>query len=335
MRIAINGFGRIGRLTARLLLERDDLELVAINDLAPVNTLAHLFQFDSIHGVHDSEIRVDDRHMVIDNSRIFIANERNPIDLPWEALGIDLVIESTGIFRSLELARGHIKAGAEKVLISAPATGAGIKTIVVGVNDHLLTSEDRVVSNASCTTNCLAPLAKILHDAYEIESGFITTVHAYTSDQNIQDGPHRDLRRARAAALSIIPTSTGAAKAVEKVIPELRGRLDGLAMRVPVPSGSITDFTAVLKRKTSVAELHELFECHARDSMKHILKILDHPLVSADIVGSSYSSIIDPFLTRVVGDQIKICAWYDNEAGYANRVVDLASKMVRSIAIHQ
>ncbi|MGB1075913.1 MAG: type I glyceraldehyde-3-phosphate dehydrogenase [Flavobacteriales bacterium] len=325
-RVAINGFGRIGRLAFRAMLDRADLEVVAINDLTGVETLAHLLRYDSIHGRFSGQVEVSSGHLVVNGQTIQISAERNPENLGWGAAGIDIVVESTGVFADAEKASAHLRAGAKKVLISAPASG-DLKTIVLGVNDNILTAEDRIVSNASCTTNCLAPMAKVLDDTFGIQQGFITTVHAYTADQRLQDAPHKDLRRARAAALSMIPTSTGAAKAVGLVLPQLAGKLDGLAVRVPTPTGSVTDLTAVLNRNATAEEVNNAMKAAAAGPMKGVLEYSTDPLVSVDIVGNPHSCIFDSGLTKCQGTVVKVFGWYDNEAGYATRVADLAERL--------
>ena len=319
--IAINGFGRIGRLAFRQLLDREGVRVVGINDLTDVNTLAHLLKFDSVHGRFAGEVSV-----VVNGETIHITAERNPADLPWSTLKVDVVVESTGVFATAEKAGLHLEAGAGKVVISAPAKG-DLKTVVLGVNDHILTADDRIVSNASCTTNCLAPMAKVLDDLYGIDHGFITTIHAYTADQRLQDAPHSDLRRARAAALSMIPTSTGAAKAVGLVLPQLAGRLDGLAIRVPTPTGSVTDLTAILKKPATAAEVNAAMKHASQGAMKGILEYSEDPLVSVDIVGNGHSCIFDSGLTLATGTTVKVFGWYDNEAGYAARVADLVGRI--------
>lgn len=325
-RIAINGFGRIGRLAFRQMSSRADLEVVAINDLTDVETLAHLLKYDSIHGLFQGEVHVAGGNLVVNGREIQISAERNPSDLPWGTMNVDLVVESTGVFADAEKAAAHLQAGAGKVIISAPAKG-DLKTIVLGVNDSILTDEDQIVSNASCTTNCLAPMAKVLDDTFGLEKGFITTVHAYTADQRLQDAPHKDLRRARAAALSMIPTSTGAAKAVGLVLPTLAGKLDGMAVRVPTPTGSVTDLTAVLKREATSDEVNAALKAAAEGPMKGILQFCEDPIVSVDIVGNTHSCILDAALTKCSGTLVKVFGWYDNEAGYATRVVDLAARI--------
>ena len=325
-RIAINGFGRIGRLAFRQLVNRPSFTVVGINDLTDVETLAHLLKYDSIHGLFPGDVTVSNGNLVVNGQEIQITAERNPADLPWAAGNVDLVVESTGVFADAEKASAHLTAGAGKVIISAPAKG-DLKTIVLGVNDDILTAEDRIVSNASCTTNCLAPMAKVLNDTFGLEKGYITTIHAYTADQRLQDAPHRDLRRARAAALSMIPTSTGAAKAVGLVLPELDGKLDGMAVRVPTPTGSVTDLTATLKTEATAEEVNTALKAAAEGPMKGILQYCEDPIVSVDIVGNTHSCILDAALTKCTGNLVKVFGWYDNEAGYATRVVDLAERL--------
>lgn len=325
-RIAINGFGRIGRLAFRQFMSRPQFEVVSINDLTDVDTLAHLLKYDSIHGAYPGEVSVVNGNLMVQGKEIQITAERNPSDLPWGNQSIDIVVESTGVFADAEKASAHLTAGAGKVIISAPAKG-DLKTVVLGVNDNILTSDDRIVSNASCTTNCLAPMAKVLNDSFGMETGFITTIHAYTADQRLQDAPHRDLRRARAAALSMIPTSTGAAKAVGLVLPELAGKLDGMAVRVPTPTGSVTDLTATLSRETTAEEVNAALKAAAEGPMKGFLQYCEDPIVSVDIVGNPHSCILDAALTKCSGNLVKLFGWYDNEAGYATRVVDLAERL--------
>jgi glyceraldehyde 3-phosphate dehydrogenase len=325
-RIAINGFGRIGRLAFRQFMSRPQFEVVSINDLTDVDTLAHLLKYDSIHGAYPGEVSVVNGNLMVQGKEIQITAERNPSDLPWGNQSIDIVVESTGVFADAEKASAHLTAGAGKVIISAPAKG-DLKTVVLGVNDNILSADDRIVSNASCTTNCLAPMAKVLNDTFGMETGFITTIHAYTADQRLQDAPHRDLRRARAAALSMIPTSTGAAKAVGLVLPELAGKLDGMAVRVPTPTGSVTDLTATLSRETTAEEVNAALKAAAEGPMKGFLQYCEDPIVSVDIVGNPHSCILDAALTKCSGNLVKLFGWYDNEAGYATRVVDLAERL--------
>ena len=331
IKLGINGFGRIGRLVFRAILERgdSDFDVVGVNDLTDAKTLAHLFKYDSVHGPFPGEVSVDGDGLVINGDRFPVFSERDPKALPWGDLGCDVVVESTGVFRSKEKAYAHIEGGAKKVVISAPAKGNIDATIVLGVNDDTLTGDEEVISNASCTTNCLAPMVKVLDDAFGVTRGFMTTVHAYTADQNLQDAPHSDLRRARAAALSIIPTTTGAAKAVGLVLPHLKGKLDGFALRVPTPTGSITDLTAELGQDVSIDEVNALFQQAAGDGMNGILQFSDEPIVSSDIVHNPHSCILDSPSTMTNGNLVKVVGWYDNEWGYANRTVDIVAKLMQ------
>ncbi|KQQ01354.1 MULTISPECIES: type I glyceraldehyde-3-phosphate dehydrogenase [unclassified Rathayibacter] len=326
VKIGINGFGRIGRNFLRAALAKgSDLEIVAVNDLTDNKALAHLLKYDSITGRLDATVELDGDKIVVNGKPIIVLEERDPANLPWGELGVDVVIESTGRFTKSEDARKHITAGAKKVIVSAPATGSDVATIVLGVNEGTYDPQVHdIVSNASCTTNCLAPLAKVLLDNFGIERGLMTTVHAYTADQNLQDGPHSDLRRARAAAVNIIPTSTGAAKALGLVIPELVGKLDGYALRVPVPTGSITDLTVELTTPATVEEINAAYKAAAEGDLEGILKYTEDPIVSSDIVTDPHSSIFDAGLTKVIGNQVKVASWYDNEWGYSNRLVDVA-----------
>jgi len=326
IKVAINGFGRIGRLTFKSLLGRDNVEIVAINDLTDNKTLAHLLKYDSVHGRFDGTVTYDDNSLTVNGQHIAALAERDPKLLPWKDMGVDIVLESTGRFVDEAGAGQHITAGAKKVVISAPATG-NIPTVVLGVNEDTLTGNETIISNASCTTNCLAPMAKVLDDVFGIEKGYITTVHAYTSDQNLQDAPHKDLRRARAAAYSIIPTSTGAAKAVGLVLPQLKGKLDGIAMRVPVPDGSLTDLTVVLKKEATKQEINDALKAAADGAMKGILEYTTDPIVSIDIVGNPHSCIFDSELTSTNGTLAKVVGWYDNETGYSTRTADLIQKL--------
>jgi len=327
IRVAINGFGRIGRLTFRALQSNRKANVVAINDLTDNQTLAHLLKYDSAQGIFNAKVSADDTHLKVNSKKIAAFSERDPAKLPWKKLKIDVVIESTGVFRTYEGAENHIKAGAKKVVISAPGKGGNIPTIVQGINDDILTKKDKIISNASCTTNCLAPMVKVLDDKFGIDSGFMTTVHAYTSDQRIQDAPHSDLRRARAAALNIIPTSTGAAKAISLVLPHLAGKLNGFAMRVPIITGSIVDFTCIVQKSVSVEAINRAFKTAAGKSLKGFLQYNTEAIVSSDIVGNTHSCIFDSPLTDVQGQQIKVVGWYDNEAGYSNRLADIAIKL--------
>lgn len=326
IRVAINGFGRIGRLTFRALLERENVEVVGINDLTDNHTLAHLLKYDSVHGRFNGTVEADETSLTVNGQRIEVFAEREPKNLPWGRLGVDVVLESTGRFVDEKGAGGHLEAGAKKVVISAPAKG-NVPTVVLGVNDNTMTGEETILSNASCTTNCLAPMAKVLDDAFGIEKGYITTVHAYTADQNLQDAPHSDLRRARAAAYSIIPTSTGAAKAVGLVLPHLNGKLDGVAMRVPIPDGSMTDLTVVLKREVTKEEVNAAMKKAAEGELKGILEYTEDPIVSIDIVGNPHSCIFDAKLTSANGTLLKVVGWYDNESGYSNRAADLIARI--------
>lgn len=326
--LAINGFGRIGRLCFRNLVNNTEVQIVAINDLTDTKTLAHLLKRDTVHGSFDHDISFDENSITVDGRNIKIFAQRDPSDLPWEELNIDLVLECTGIFRDQAGMGKHIEAGAKKVLLSAPAK-KGVKTIVLGVNDHLLNVDDIFISNASCTTNCLAPMVKVLNDNFGIEKGFMTTVHSYTSDQRLQDAPHSDLRRARAAAVNIIPTTTGAAQAVSLVLPEMEGKLDGFAMRVPTPTGSVTDLTVNLSRDVSAEEINQAMENAAQNELKGILSYSTEPLVSSDITGDKHSCIFDSDLTIANGNLVKVVGWYDNEAGYAARLADLAIRMAK------
>ncbi len=337
-RIGINGFGRIGRNFYRALKVQQaqgsgsDIEVVAVNDLTDNATLAHLLKFDSILGRFPQEITLEGNETIVVGSEKIKALElkEGPAALPWRALGVDVVVESSGHFNSADKARGHLEAGAKKVVISAPATGADI-TIVIGVNDDKYDGSQNIISNASCTTNCLGPLAKVLNDEFGIVRGLMTTIHAYTHDQNLQDGPHKDLRRARAAAVNIVPTSTGAAKGIGIVLPELQGKLDGYALRVPVPTGSITDLTAEISKEASAEDINAAYKAAAEGSLKGILKYYDAPIVSTDIVTDPHSSIFDSGLTKVIGNQAKVVSWYDNEWGYSNRLVDLVALVGRSL----
>jgi glyceraldehyde 3-phosphate dehydrogenase len=328
-KIAINGFGRIGRLVFRVLMQKEGYQVVAINDLTDAKTLAHLLKYDSVHGILPEEIKAEADAIVIDGRRIKIYAEKDPEKLPWKELEIDLVVESTGVFRKRAQAEKHITAGAKKVIISAPAKDKIDSTIVLGVNDDILQDDHVVVSNASCTTNCLAPVMKVITENFGVESVFMSTIHSYTGDQRILDFPHSDLRRARAAAVNIIPTTTGAAIATSKVIPSLEGKIDGMAMRVPTPNGSLVDVNIVVDRETSIEEVNEMMKKAADGNLKGILEYTEAPLVSTDIVGNPHSSIFDSSLTMVNGNLIKLISWYDNEWGYSNRVADLIVKMTK------
>lgn len=325
-RIAINGFGRIGRLTLRNLLSHKDVEIVAINDLTDNATLAHLFKHDSVHGKYPGEVSADANYIYIDGRKIDGLSEKDPAKLPWGAMNVDVVLECTGRFVGADDAGMHLTAGAKRVIISAPAKG-DIPTVVLGVNEEIIDPSHKIYSNASCTTNCLAPMVKVLDDAFGIEKGYMTTVHAYTSDQRIQDAPHSDLRRARTAAVNIIPTSTGAAKAVGLVLPHLKGKLDGGAMRVPVADGSITDFTVILKNPATADEINAAMKAAAEGPLKGVLEYSTAPLVSTDILGNPHSCIFDSELTKSSGTMAKVVGWYDNEAGYSARLSDLALRI--------
>lgn len=332
VRIAINGFGRIGRVTLRRILLRPDMVLVAINDLAECANLAHLLKYDSVHGSFDGTISCSDNKMIVNGHEISVFNEPDPAKLPWKELQIDVVIESTGLFIEPEKALLHVhKSGARKVIISAPAKDEqeGVPYIVLGVNDHLIDRNALVISNASCTTNNVAPLIKLLNDNWGVQKGFITTVHSYTKDQNLVDGPHKDWRRGRAAAYSIVPTTTGAAKAATRIFPHLVGNLGGAGIRVPVPDGSLTDLTCTLDKSASVEAINAVFKAAAENEMKGILEYTEDPIVSADIIGNTHSAVFDAGLTAVLGDKnklVKVVAWYDNEMGYASRLVELIEK---------
>ncbi|HEY4022218.1 MAG TPA: type I glyceraldehyde-3-phosphate dehydrogenase [Pseudonocardiaceae bacterium] len=330
VRVGVNGFGRIGRNFWRAVRAGGyDIEIVAFNDLGDVTTMAHLLKYDSIQGPLHADVQVTDKGITVDGKLITALAERDPGKLPWKDLGVDVVIESTGFFTDAAKARAHVdEGGAKKVIISAPAKGEDL-TVVFGVNDGDYDGSQTIISNASCTTNCLGPLAKVVNDAFTIERGLMTTIHAYTQDQNLQDAPHKDLRRARAAAINIVPTSTGAAKAIGLVLPELKGKLDGYALRVPVPTGSVTDLTATVGRETSVDEVNAALKAAAEGPLKGILRYNVDPIVSTDIVNDPASSIFDAPLTKVIGNQVKVVSWYDNEWGYSNRLADL-TKLVGS-----
>ncbi len=329
-KVAINGFGRIGRMSFRAMLDHPELDIVAINDLTSADTLAYLFKYDSIHDNFEGEVHAEGDCIVVNGKKVKIYAERDPQNLPWGELGVDIVIESTGLFKKREQMMKHINAGAKKVILTVPAGKADDvdATVVMGVNDNVLTKEMQLVSNASCTTNCLAPVAKVLNDKFGIKRGLMNTIHSYTNDQKILDQPHSDLRRARAAAISIIPTSSGAAKAVGLVIPELKGKLDGFAMRVPTPDGSVVDLTAEMACNVTKEEINAAIKEAAEGSMKGVLQYVDEPIVSVDIIDNTHSSIFDSLLTQVMdGNFVKVVSWYDNEKGYSTRVGDLAAKL--------
>lgn len=331
IKVAINGFGRIGRMVLRAGLSERKIKFVAINDLTDNHTLAHLLKYDSVHGKFPGKVEYNDTALRVNGKEIKVFEQKDPLLLPWGKLGVDVVVESTGLFRRKEEAQRHITAGAKKVLISAPAKGGDVKMIVMGVNEGIYDPKtDHIVSNASCTTNCLAPIAKVIHEAFGIEKGFMSTVHSYTGDQRLVDAPHKDLRRARSAAIDIVPTTTGAAIATGKVIPELEGKLDGLALRVPTPDGSIVDFNAILTRPVTRQELNDkMKEAAQSKEMKDIIEYSIEPLVSTDIIGNSHSSIFDSQLTYVHGNLIKVISWYDNEWGYSCRMIDMIKHIVK------
>lgn len=329
IRVAINGFGRIGRITMRYLMQRNDMEVVAVNDLTDAFNLAHLFKYDSVHGLYPGKVTADQSTLFVDRKPVQVLSIPDPSKLPWKALKIDVVIESTGIFTAPEQALRHVNdSGARKVIISAPAKDESeqVPYIVLGVNNHLIRREDVIISNASCTTNNVAPLIKVLHERWGVEKGFITTVHSYTKDQNLVDGPHKDWRRGRAASTSIVPTTTGAAKAATRIFPHLKGNLGGAGIRVPVADGSLTDLTCTLERSATVEQINLAFKEAAQNELKGILQYTEDPIVSVDVLGNPHSAVFDAGLTAVLGDRnklVKVVAWYDNEVGYANRLVEL------------
>lgn len=327
IKLAINGFGRIGRNAFKIAFERRDVKIVAINDLTDTKTLAHLLKHDSSYGTYDRDVKYDEENLIVDGEKIRVFSEKEPKNLPWGEYQVDVVIESTGFFTDPKKAADHLEAGARKVVISAPSKGEGAKTIVIGVNEDTVTEDDKILSNASCTTNCIAPVMKVLEDNFGIEKALMTTVHSYTASQRILDAPAKDLREARAAAENIVPTSTGASKAAALTIPALKGKFDGLSIRVPTPVVSLSDITAVLKRDTTIEELQEIFKKAAKEPFyEGILGVSEEPLVSIDYRGNSHSSIVDlPLINVVGGNLVKIVAWYDNEWGYSNRLVELAS----------
>ncbi|MCS7189323.1 MAG: type I glyceraldehyde-3-phosphate dehydrogenase [Bacteroidia bacterium] len=327
IRVGINGFGRIGRLVFRALLEKPNVKIVLINDITDPQTLAHLLKYDSVHGRFTYAVSVEGSYLLVKDQRILVTAEKDPAKLPWRENEVDIVVEATGKFTDASEARKHLTAGARKVIISAPASGDIDATIVLGVNDTVLRPEMQVVSNASCTTNCLAPMVKVLDETFGIEQGFMNTVHAYTADQRLHDAPHKDLRRARAASLNIVPTTTGAAKAVGLVLPHLKGKLDGIALRVPVPDGSITDFVAILKKPADKSSINAAFREAAATYLKGILEYSEDPLVSSDIIGNPHSCIFDAQSTMVIGNMVRVLGWYDNEYGYSCRTADLVVKI--------
>lgn len=327
--VAINGFGRIGRVTLRALLQKPNVNVVAINDLTDNKTLAHLFKYDSVHGRFNGTVEADDENIIVNGMKIKGLAERSPEKLPWGDLKVDVVLECTGFFLSTDTAGGHLKAGAKRVILSGPAKGDDIKMIVLGGNEETITPEDLIISNASCTTNCVSPLVKVVDEICGVDTGYMMTIHAYTSDQRLQDAPHSDLRRARAAALSIIPTSTGAAKAIGKIFPHLNGKIDGTSVRIPTPTGSLTDMTFIVKNPKTAAEVNAAFKAAAQGPLNGILEYTEDEIVSADIVGNTHSCIFDSKLTFVKGNMIKVFGWYDNEAGYSNRLADLCEKLAK------
>lgn len=323
-KIGINGFGRIGRYFTRMSLNDASIDVAVVNDLSDIHTLAHLFKYDSVHRGLKQAFRVEKNRLIFDNGKeILFVSEKNPEKIPWKELGVEYVIEATGLFRTRDLAAKHLKGGAKKVILSAPPISNDIKTVVLGVNDHLLTPNDEIISNASCTTNSAAPMLQVIKELCTIESAFITTVHSYTSDQRLHDAPHKDLRRARAAAESIVPTTTGAAKAIAKIFPELEGHIGGCGIRVPVPDGSLTDLTLVVTNPPNEAQINAAMKKAANEDLNGILGYTEDPIVSVDIIGNSNSCIFDAQLTSVIGKMVKIVGWYDNEAGYSNRLIDL------------
>lgn len=329
IKVGINGFGRIGRLVTRIILSdySDKIEVVSVNDLTNAKTLAHLFKYDSVHGRYPGTVTSDGDFLVVDGQKIKVTAERDPANLSWGKDGVRTVVESTGFFTKKDDAAKHLSAGAKKVVISAPAKG-DVKTVVLGVNDGDISADHDIYSNASCTTNCLAPMVKVLDEAFGVKKGFMTTIHAYTGDQGTVDGPHSDLRRARAAAINIVPTTTGAAKAVGLVLPHLSGKLDGGAVRVPVANGSMTDFTCEVEKSTTLDEVQAAFKKAAEGPLKGVLEFCDEPIVSTDIIGNKHSVIYDSAITKVDGNLVKVVGWYDNEAGYSARTADLVLKLV-------
>lgn len=327
IRVAINGFGRIGRYFTRMAIQNEAIEIVAINDLSNTETLAHLLKYDSVHRRFPGTVSTDNNQLVINGQCIAMLQERDPKNLPWSAMNVDYVLESTGIFRTKALASQHLEAGAKRVILSAPPQSDGIKSVVLGVNEDALDGNEKIISNASCTTNSAAPLVHVMKKLGTIESCYITTVHSYTSDQRLHDAPHKDLRRARAAAESIVPTTTGAAKAITKIFPELDGHMGGCGIRVPVPDGSLTDMTFIMDHEISTDEINMAFKKASENDLNGILDYTEDPIVSVDILGSPFSATFDSRLTSVVGRMIKVVSWYDNEAGYSNRLVDLILKL--------
>ncbi len=326
IRVAINGFGRIGRMYLRVAINNPNIDIIAINDITDAETLAHLLKYDSVHRAFKGTVKAEKDSLIVNGRSILITASKDPSTLPWKDLNIDVVIESTGHFLDKASAEKHLNAGAKKVILSAPAKDDSIKSIVLGVNDSILSKDDTIVSNASCTTNCAAPMLKVL-EQFGIEDAFITTVHSYTNDQRIHDAPHKDLRRARAAAMSIIPTSTGAAKAITKIFPELEGKIGGCGMRVPVPDGSLTDITCVLEKIPTAEQINKAFKDASETYLKGILEYTEAPIVGVDVIGNPHSTLFDAEFTSVVNNLVKVIAWYDNEWGYSNRLVELTQKM--------
>ena len=326
-RVAINGFGRIGRVFFRSVYNHPTIEVVAVNDLADVTTMAHLLKYDSVHRQFDAHVCTDEVNLIVDKKAITYCSIADPTQLSWKELEIDVVIESTGLFKTADSVQGHLIAGAKKVIISAPPLDDTIPTVVMGINENILKGDEQIISNASCTTNCSAPLVQLIDEYYGIESAYITTVHSFTTDQQLHDSPHKDLRRARAGASSIVPTTTGAAKAITKIFPHLQGKIGGCGIRVPVPDGSLTDITCIVKKETSIEEVNALFKESAECSMKHILSYIEDPIVSVDVIGNTYSCVFDSKLTSVLGKMVKVVGWYDNEVGYSNRLIDLIEKV--------
>jgi len=330
IKVGINGFGRIGRNVFRVIAEREGIDVLAINDLTDARTLSILLKYDSVHGRFNGEVGTKDNALVVKGKEVRLTKERDPASLPWKELGVEVVIESTGIFTTKADCEKHLEAGAEKVILSAPAKDQLDATIVMGINDNDLKPEHKIVSNASCTTNCLGPLVKVINDSFGIEKGLMTTIHAYTNDQKVADLMHSDLRRARAAAINIIPTTTGAAKAIGEVIPELKGKLDGMAMRVPVANGSVTDLVASVKKSVSIEEINNVIKAASENELKGILEYCEDPIVSSDIIDNAHSCIFDSLSTYVIGDNlVKVIGWYDNEWGYSNRMVDLTERIAK------
>lgn len=327
VRIAINGFGRIGRVFLRSVLKHPSIEVVAINDLSSSETMSHLFKYDSVHRTFEGKVSYTSDSIVVDDKPIYYSSISEPEKLPWKDLKVDIVLECTGNFKTKKLASKHLKAGANKVIISAPPSESDIKTIVIGVNDDIIDGTEQILSNASCTTNSAAPMIQLINYHFGIESAYITTIHSYTTDQRLHDSPHNDLRRARAGATSIVPTTTGAAKAITKIFPDLADKMGGCGIRVPVPDGSLTDITCIIKENTSVAEINELFKKAASGPLNGILSYIEEPIVSVDVLGNKHSCVFDSKLTSVIGKMVKVVGWYDNEVGYSNRLVDLVAKI--------